>query len=112
VDQRNQIQEFLTSRRARISPQSAGLPVAGRKRRVPGLRREEVAALAGISIDYYVRLERGALTNASDGIVQAIARALRLDTVEYAHLVDLARSGRPSAEFVPPACAPQRAPIR
>ncbi|MEU9345533.1 helix-turn-helix domain-containing protein [Streptomyces sp. NPDC048278] len=96
MDQRRQIQEFLASRRARISPQSAGLPVAGRKRRVPGLRREEVAALAGLSVDYYIRLERGALTNASDSVLRAIARALRLDAAEQSHLIDLARGGRPS----------------
>ena len=97
MDQRSEISEFLASRRARISPQSVGLPVAGRKRRVPGLRREEVAALAGLSVDYYIRLERGALTNASDSVLQAIARALQLDAAEQAHLLDLARAGRPSA---------------
>ncbi|MFG2594194.1 helix-turn-helix domain-containing protein [Streptomyces sp. NPDC048438] len=96
MDPRPQIQEFLASRRARISPQSVGLPVAGRKRRVPGLRREEVAALAGLSIDYYIRLERGALTNASDSVLNAIARALQLDATEQAHLVSLARAGKPS----------------
>ncbi|MBW8801484.1 MAG: helix-turn-helix domain-containing protein [Streptomyces sp.] len=97
MDRRRQIQEFLVSRRARVSPQSVGLPVAGRKRRVPGLRREEVAALAGLSVDYYIRLERGALTNASDSVLQAIARALRLDAAEQAHLIDLAHAGKPSA---------------
>ena len=97
MDQRGQIREFLVSRRARISPQSAGLPVSGRKRRVPGLRREEVAALAGLSVDYYIRLERGGLTNASDEVLQAIAGALRLDAAEQAHLVDLARAAKPSA---------------
>jgi len=97
MDHRAQIQEFLASRRARISPQSVGLPVAGRKRRVPGLRREEVAALAGLSVDYYIRLERGALTNASDSVLQAIARALQLDAAEEGHLVELARAGQPSA---------------
>ena len=96
MDQRAEITEFLASRRARISPQSVGLPVAGRKRRVPGLRREEVAALAGLSVDYYIRLERGALVNASDSVLQAIARALQLDPAEQAHLLDLARAGRPS----------------
>jgi transcriptional regulator with XRE-family HTH domain len=79
--------------------------VAGRKRRVPGLRREEVAALAGLSVDYYIRLERGALTNASDSVLQAIARALQLDAAEQAHLLDLARAGRPSA-----ASRPRRTP--
>jgi len=112
MDQRAQIQEFLASRRARISPQSAGLPVAGRKRRVPGLRREEVAALAGLSVDYYIRLERGALVNASDSVLQAIARALRLDPAEQAHLADLARATRPAAaaharRAAPAAIAPQ-----
>ncbi|AGZ42686.1 helix-turn-helix transcriptional regulator [Actinoplanes friuliensis] len=94
MDHRRQIQDFLSSRRARISPESVGLPVAGRKRRVPGLRREEVASLAGVSVDYYVRLERGALIAASDTVIEAIARALHLDAVERAHLFDLARAGR------------------
>jgi transcriptional regulator with XRE-family HTH domain len=112
MDHRRQIQEFLASRRARISPESVGLPVAGRKRRVPGLRREEVAALAGLSIDYYIRLERGALTNASDSVLHAIARALQLDAVEQAHLIDLARADKPSAvsrprRATPAAIAPQ-----
>ncbi len=113
MDHRRQIQEFLASRRARISPQSVGLPVAGRKRRVPGLRREEVAALAGLSVDYYIRLERGALTNASDSVVHAIARALQLDETEQAHLIDLARAGHAAAtpsrprRTPPAAIAPQ-----
>jgi hypothetical protein len=113
MDHRRQIQEFLASRRARISPQSVGLPVAGRKRRVPGLRREEVAALAGLSVDYYIRLERGALTNASDSVVHAIARALQLDETEQAHLIDLARAGQATAapsrprRTPPAAIAPQ-----
>lgn len=106
MDQRSQIQEFLVSRRARISPQSAGLPVSGRKRRVPGLRREEVAALAGLSVDYYIRLERGGLTNASDEVLQAIARALRLDAAEQAHLVDLARAAKSPAAGAHRAAAP------
>jgi transcriptional regulator with XRE-family HTH domain len=106
MDQRSQIQEFLVSRRARISPEAAGLPVSGRKRRVPGLRREEVAALAGLSVDYYIRLERGGLTNASDEVLRAIARALRLDAAEQAHLVDLARAAKSSAAEVSRAAAP------
>jgi len=106
MDHRAQIQEFLASRRARISPQAAGLPVAGRKRRVPGLRREEVAALAGLSVDYYIRLERGALASASEGVLEAIARALRLDAAEEAHLIDLARAGRPSAAYRPRRTSP------
>ncbi|MFE4057236.1 helix-turn-helix domain-containing protein [Streptomyces sp. NPDC059096] len=113
MDPRSQIQEFLVSRRARISPQSVGLPVAGRKRRVPGLRREEVATLAGLSVDYYIRLERGALTNASDSVLAAIGRALQLDPTEQAHLADLARAGKPSPTAprphrnTSPAIAPQ-----
>ncbi|MET7608767.1 helix-turn-helix transcriptional regulator [Streptomyces avermitilis] len=113
MDHRRQIQEFLASRRARISPQSVGLPVAGRKRRVPGLRREEVAALAGLSVDYYIRLERGALTNASDSVVHAIARTLQLDETEQAHLIDLARASQATAapsrprRTPPAAIAPQ-----
>jgi hypothetical protein len=114
VDHRRQIQEFLSSRRARISPESVGLPVAGRKRRVPGLRREEIASLAGVSVDYYIRLERGALTSASDSVIEAIARALRLDDVERAHLFDLARTGhRPAAARTRrPASATVAAPVQ
>lgn len=97
MEQRRQIQEFLVSRRARISPEVVGLPVAGRKRRVPGLRREEVASLAGVSVDYYIRLERGALPTASDEVLEAIARALQLDAAERTHLFDLARAGRKPA---------------
>jgi transcriptional regulator with XRE-family HTH domain len=91
VDSRNEIREFLATRRARITPQQAGLTTYGR-RRVPGLRREEVAMLAGVSTDYYARLERGNLTGVSDGVLEAIARALRLDEAEHAHLHDLARA--------------------
>lgn len=84
--------EFLTSRRARVSPEAAGLPVHGGKRRVPGLRREEVALLAGMSVDYYNRLERGNLAGVSDGVLDAVARALQLDEAELAHLYDLAHA--------------------
>jgi transcriptional regulator with XRE-family HTH domain len=99
-DVRAQIREFLTTRRARISPQQAGLPVfdSGR-RRVPGLRREEVAMLAGISAEYYVRLERGDATGISEGVVDGIVHALQLDAAERHHLADLLRaasSGRAS----------------
>ncbi|WP_159701533.1 helix-turn-helix transcriptional regulator [Arthrobacter sp. 18067] len=83
------VRRFLTSRRARITPQEAGLPVYGGNRRVTGLRREEVAMLAGMSVDYYVRLERGNLSGASDGVIEALARALKLDDAETAHLFDL-----------------------
>ncbi|MEV7892227.1 helix-turn-helix transcriptional regulator [Streptomyces sp. NPDC088357] len=91
------IREFLASRRAKITPQQAGLPAYGGNRRVPGLRREEVALLAGVSIDYYVRLERGHLAGASEEVLHAVADALQLDDAERLHLFDLARTaaGRP-----------------
>jgi transcriptional regulator with XRE-family HTH domain len=93
MDPRNEIREFLTSRRARITPEKAGMPSYG-ARRVPGLRREEVAILAGVSVDYYTRLERGDLGGASDGVLEALARALQLDEAEHSHLFDLARAAR------------------
>ncbi|ASQ99694.1 helix-turn-helix transcriptional regulator [Streptomyces sp. 11-1-2] len=86
------IREFLASRRAKITPQRAGLPAYGGNRRVPGLRREEVALLAGVSIDYYIRLERGHLAGASEEVLDAVANALQLDDAERAHLRDLARA--------------------
>lgn len=89
VDQRKDIREFLTSRRARITPQQAGLPDYGAKRRVPGLRREEVALLAGVSVDYYTRLERGNLTGVSDSVLNSVATVLQLDETERAHLFNL-----------------------
>jgi transcriptional regulator with XRE-family HTH domain len=96
VDAANDISQFLISRRAKITPQQAGLPSYG-KRRVPGLRREEVASLAGVSIDYYRRLERGDVSGASDGVLGALARALQLDDAERGHLYDLARAANPVA---------------
>ncbi|MGW2210013.1 helix-turn-helix domain-containing protein [Streptomyces sp. NPDC001781] len=92
-----ELREFLRSRRARIQPAEAGLQAPAGRRRVPGLRREEVARLAGVSVDYYVRLERGRTPNASTVVLDAVARALRLDPTERAHLFDLARS-RPGAD--------------
>ncbi|BBC38514.1 XRE family transcriptional regulator [Streptomyces graminofaciens] len=86
------IREFLASRRAKITPQRAGLPAYGSNRRVKGLRREEVAMLAGVSVDYYVRLERGHIAGASEEVLDAVAHALQLDEAERAHLYDLARS--------------------
>ena len=91
LDLRSEIREFLASRRARITPEEAGLPAFGGNRRVKGLRREEVAMLAGVSVDYYVRMERGSLAGASDGVLDALASALRLDEAEREHLFDLAR---------------------
>jgi len=101
VDNRSEVREFLATRRAKITPQQAGLPLYGTKRRVPGLRREEVALLAGVSTDYYTRLEKGNLTGVSDSVLDAIARALQLDEVERAHLFDLARAANTSAARVP-----------
>ena len=92
VNRSREIREFLVSRRARITPDQAGLPVYGRNRRVKGLRREEVAMLAGVSVDYYTRLERGNLAGASESVLVALARALQLDEAEQAHLFDLARA--------------------
>ncbi len=91
VDTTNDIAEFLSSRRARVTPEQVGLPSYG-ARRVKGLRREEVASLAGVSIEYYKRLERGNASGVSDGVLEALARALQLDDAERAHLFDLARA--------------------
>ncbi len=91
VDNRAEVREFLTTRRARLTPDQVGLPTVG-TRRVPGLRRSEVAAVAGLSVEYYARLERGQIGGASAGVLDAIARALQLDETERAHLFDLARA--------------------
>ena len=95
MDSRNEIRDFLATRRARITPEQAGLPSFGR-RRVPGLRREEVATLAGVSVDYYNRLERGNLAGVSDSVLEAIGRALQLDEAERTYLYDLARAVNPT----------------
>jgi transcriptional regulator with XRE-family HTH domain len=87
--------DFLQSRRARLRPEDTGLPMFGSRRRVPGLRREELAQLAGVSADYYSRLEQGRLSNVSDEVLNAVARALRLDDGERAHLHNLARPAKP-----------------
>jgi transcriptional regulator with XRE-family HTH domain len=93
MDTRSEIREFLTSRRARITPEQAGLRTYGTgPRRVPGLRREEVALLAGVSVDYYTRLERGSFSGVSETVLEALARALQLDETERRHLFDLARA--------------------
>jgi transcriptional regulator with XRE-family HTH domain len=97
VDNRTEIRQFLTSRRAKITPEQAGLPTYGSNRRVPGLRREEVALLAGVSVDYYTRLERGNLGGVSEGVLDALAHALQLDQAERGHLFDLARAANPTA---------------
>jgi transcriptional regulator with XRE-family HTH domain len=93
----DEVRDFLASRRARITPAQAGLPTYGGHRRVPGLRREEVAMLAGVSADYYVRLERGNLSGVSEQVLDAIAGALQLDETERAHLNDLARAAGPGS---------------
>jgi transcriptional regulator with XRE-family HTH domain len=95
MDTRNQFREFLTSRRAKITPEQAGISASGR-RRVPGLRREEVAVLAGISVFYYSRLERGDVRGVSDGVLGAVAAALQLDDADRSRLFELARAGRPT----------------
>ena len=92
IDPRAEIREFLRSRRARLRPEDAGLPAYGGNRRVAGLRREEVAMLAGVSVDYYVRMERGGLGGASEGVLDALARALNLEDAERDHLFALARA--------------------
>jgi transcriptional regulator with XRE-family HTH domain len=111
VDARLDIREFLTSRRAKITPERAGLPAYGTNRRVKGLRREEVAMLAGISVEYYTRLERGNAGGVSEDVLEGVARALQLDEAERAHLFDLVRAAnatsgatrrRPAQERVRP----------
>jgi len=92
---RSDVKEFLTSRRAKVTPHKVGLP-AGRNRRVPGLRRSEVASLAGMSVEYYSRLERGNLAGVSEEVLEALSRALELDEAERAHLHDLARAAASS----------------
>ncbi|MEW2259683.1 helix-turn-helix transcriptional regulator [Streptomyces sp. NPDC047869] len=95
MDDRDEVSAFLRSRRDKITPEQAGLPVYG-QRRVPGLRRGEVAMLAGVSVEYYTRLERGNLKGVSDSVLDALAQALRLDDTERMHLYDLARAAGPA----------------
>src|SRR4051794_36167052 len=105
-----EIRDFLSTRRARITPEQAGLPAYGGNRRVKGLRREEVAMLAGVSVDYYVRMERGGLGGASESVLDALADALRLDEAERTHLFALAREsaahGRPRVRTAPTSVRP------
>jgi transcriptional regulator with XRE-family HTH domain len=91
LDRRAELSEFLRTRRARLKPEDVGLPQYGRHRRVPGLRREELAQLAGVSVAYYTRLEQGNGRNVSAEVLDAIARALRLTDAEHAHLTHLAK---------------------
>ncbi|MFP3463396.1 helix-turn-helix transcriptional regulator [Arthrobacter globiformis] len=96
MDNRKEAREFLVSRRARITPEAAGLPNFGGIRRVPGLRREEVALLAGVSMEYYTKLERGGLAGVSETVLDALSRALQLDAAERQHLANLARAAGPA----------------
>jgi len=96
MDNRGEVKAFLSSRRAKITPQQAGLTNYSRSRRVPGLRRSEVADLAGVSVEYYAQLERGNLAGASDSVLDALASALQLDDAEREHLVALARAAGPA----------------
>ncbi len=102
----DEIREYLTTRRAKLTPERAGLPAYGRQRRVAGLRREEVALLAGISVEYYTRLERGNARGVSDDVLESVSRALQLDEAEHAHLIDLVRTAnaeRPPRRTATPA---------
>lgn len=107
MENRAEVREFLISRRAKITPQEAGLPIAG-LRRVPGLRRGEVAALAGVSIEYYSRLERGTLAGVSVSVLNSIARALQLDDSERTHLFHLMHAADGTAEGMRPRRRPSR----
>jgi len=103
---RRDVSEFLKTRRARITPTQAGIREFGRARRVPGLKREEVAMLAGVSTEYYARLERGDLRGVSDSVLSALARALQLDNAERVHLFDLAKATSPAGPAIDRATRP------
>src|SRR6478735_12469503 len=98
MDNRAEVREFLMTRRARLAPDVAGI-AAGSNRRVAGLRRSEVAMLAGVSVEYYAKLERGAIAGASASVLESVSKALQLNDAEHAHLLDLARAadGVPSS---------------
>jgi transcriptional regulator with XRE-family HTH domain len=113
MDSANEIREFLMTRRARITPEQAGLPVFGyRQRRVNGLRREEVALLAGMSTEYYIRLERGNAKGVSDSVLEGISQALKLDDAERAHLYDLVRAANEGAQPPRRRSAPRAQQVR
>jgi transcriptional regulator with XRE-family HTH domain len=107
MDNRADVREFLMSRRAKVTPDDAGI-VGAPNRRVPGLRRSEVAALAGVSVEYYAKLERGAIGGASASVLDSVAGALQLDDTERAHLLDLARA----ADGIPPSGRARRRAAR
>ena len=111
MDNRAEVREFLISRRAKLTTQQAGLPNVG-NRRVPGLRRSEVAALAGVSVEYYSKLERGALAGASATVLDAIARALQLDDAERAHLFHLAHAADGTSAAMRPRRVPNQWTVR
>ncbi|KUL29716.1 helix-turn-helix domain-containing protein [Actinoplanes awajinensis] len=110
MDNRAEAKAFLSSRRARLTPEQAGLTSYNRNRRVPGLRRSEVADLAGVSVEYYAQLERGDLAGVSDSVLDALARALHLDEAEQQHLADLARAAGPATRTRRRPAAPQIRP--
>ncbi|WP_410611142.1 helix-turn-helix transcriptional regulator [Amycolatopsis sp. lyj-109] len=112
MSRKDKVREFLISRRAHLTPEQAGLPDSGGERRVPGLRREEVAVLAGVSVDYYTQLERGDIGGASESVLNAIARALQLDDVEREYLFDLARTTAKASRGRRPARTSVRASVR
>jgi hypothetical protein len=102
MDPRDELRDFLLTRRGRITPERAGIASVG-SRRVAGLRREEVAMLAGVSTDYYTRLEKGKVGNPSDSVLEAVSRVLELDQAEHTHLLDLVRAGgRPTGPMSRP----------
>ena len=105
MDNRDEVRAFLSSRRAKVTPEQAGVVNYGRNRRVPGLRRSEVADLAGVSVEYYAQLERGDLAGVSESVLDALGRALQLSEAEREHLLDLARAAGPArrARRRPPA---------
>jgi transcriptional regulator with XRE-family HTH domain len=112
VDRRDEIRDFLISRRAKITPDQAGLPNFGGLRRVPGLRRREVAQLAGVSTDYYTRLERGSIRGVSDSVLDAVASALQLDEAERTHLMDLVRTANNTPSSRRPVRRPPQQRVR
>ena len=109
---KDDIREFLTTRRAKITPEQAGLPIYGANRRVSGLRREEVAILAGISVEYYTKLERGAVGSVSDGVLDGLVHALQLDEAERDHLYRLVRTATTPASRRAPRRTPAKKRVR
>jgi transcriptional regulator with XRE-family HTH domain len=109
-DTRTEIRDFLATRRARLSPDQVGLPAGGGRRRVPGLRREEVAVLAGVSTEWYTRLEKGHISGVSEDVLEAVSRALQLDDAERSYLFDLARAARPANRRARPRKQPRVQP--